>query len=258
MTNSKSTRRKFLKQSVAGVGAAAVAPNIFAAPGKQESKTEQVMRQNSKNVVLFQGDSITDGGRDKRIKQPNNYEGLGRGYAFLAAAQLLGENAAKDWQCFNRGISGNKVFQLAERWQKDCLDLEPDVVSILIGVNDFWHTLTHDYKGTVEIYENDLRTLLEHTKKVQPNVAFIIGEPFTVTGGSHVTDDWFPAFNDYRAASKRIAKDFKATFIPYQSIFDNALKKAPADYWAPDGVHPSIAGSYLMTQAWLRAFKKTI
>ena len=205
-------------------------------------------------VIVFQGDSITDARREKEKQLPNQAASLGTGYVALTAAELLRKHAGENWLCYNRGISGNKVFQLAERWQADCLDLKPDVLSILIGVNDFWHTLSHDYKGTVDVYEQDYRNLLNLTRSSHPDVKFIIGEPFSVYGGTAIdSSKWYPAFDGYRAAAKRIAKEFDATWIPYQTIFDEALQKAGVEYWCPDGVHPSIAGNALMAKACLEA-----
>ena len=100
----------------------------------------------------------------------------------LAAAALLEKYASLNLKIYNKGISGNKVFQLAERWDKDCLELKPDVLSILIGVNDIWHKLNGQYNGTVEIYRKDYIALLERTKKALPDVKLIICEPFAVTG----------------------------------------------------------------------------
>ncbi|HYG34759.1 MAG TPA: GDSL-type esterase/lipase family protein, partial [Clostridia bacterium] len=152
---------------------------------------------------------------------------------------------------YNRGISGHKVFQLAERWQADCLDLQPNVLSILIGVNDFWHTLDGNYKGTVEAYERDYRLLLERTLKALPKVRLVICEPFVLKCGV-VKDRWFPDFDAYRAAARRLAERFHATFIPFQSMFDEATRYAAPDRWAGDGVHPSGDGASLMAHNWLR------
>jgi lysophospholipase L1-like esterase len=203
-------------------------------------------------VVLFQGDSITDAGRDRsREQNANDARALGNGYALLAASQLLIEHGA-GLKIYNRGISGNKVFQLAERWDADCISRTPDVVSILIGVNDIWHKLNGQYDGTVEVYERDYRALLERTRQALPRVKLVICEPFVLRCGA-VNDKWFPDFDGYRAAAKRVAGDFKAVFIPFQSMFDEAAQKAPPAHWAADGVHPTMAGAQLMAQAWLRA-----
>ena len=116
------------------------------------------------DTILFQGDSITDAGRKRDVADANWQPALGSGYAWFAASQLLVDSRSANLKIFNRGISGNKVYQLAERWQADCLDLKPNVLSILIGVNDFAHALKGDYKGTLEIYENDYRALIKRTK----------------------------------------------------------------------------------------------
>ena len=206
-------------------------------------------------IILLQGDSITDMGRDRGRYYPNEAAGMGHGYVYQIVADLLGNNPGKDLKCYNRGISGNKVYQLAERWEDDCMNLKPDILSILIGVNDFWHTLSYNYQGTAQIYESDFRKLLDRTLKGLPTVKLIIGEPFAIKGGSAITEKWFPDFLDYQKAARNIAADYKATFIPYQSIFDKALESAPVTYWSPDGVHPTMAGAFLMKNAWLEAIR---
>lgn len=207
------------------------------------------------NTILLQGDSITDWGRDRSKNEPNTSAALGSGYAIQVAADLLFKHADKNLKIYNKGISGNKVYQLAERWDADCLSIKPDILSILIGVNDFWHTLTGGYKGTVETYTADYKKLLDRTKQALPDVKLIIGEPFAVKGVKAVDDKWFPAFDAYRASAKDIASQYDAVWIPYQSIFDKAVETAPGSYWTTDGVHPSVAGAQLMAHAWLETVK---
>jgi lysophospholipase L1-like esterase len=156
-----------------------------------------------------------------------------------------------DLHIYNKGISGNKVYQLADRWDADCLALKPTVLSILVGVNDFWHTLVNGYKGTIKTYQDDYRALLDRTRKSLPDVKLIIGEPYALIGVKSVDASWYPAFNDYRHAAREIAESYGAIFIPYQEIYDKALHAAPGSYWTADGVHPSLAGAELMAQAWL-------
>jgi lysophospholipase L1-like esterase len=203
------------------------------------------------DTVLFQGDSITDAGRSrKEADQPNNQQAIGNGYAWMAAGQLLVDRADDNLKVFNRGISGHKVFQLADRWQRDCFDLKPDVLSILIGVNDIWHMINGKYDGTVEIYQRDYNTLLERTKNILPRVKLVVCEPFVLRCGA-VNDKWFPAFDACRAAARRVAEKAGAVFVPFQSTFDTAVKFAPPEHWAKDGVHPSTYGNALMAHAWL-------
>ncbi|MBE7172741.1 MAG: SGNH/GDSL hydrolase family protein [Williamsia sp.] len=250
--HSDSSRRRFLRDaSLAGLTFSI--PSIVKAAYREE-KAKKIALQPG-DVVLFQGDSITDAGRKKDEKGSNNTAALGSGYAMLAGSELLLRHAGKNLQVYNKGISGNKVYQLAERWDADCLQLQPKVLSILIGVNDFWHTLTNGYKGTIETYRKDFTALLDRTKEKLPGVQLIIGEPFAVTGIKAVDDKWYPAFNDYREAARQIADKYDAVFIPYQKIFDKAQKSAPGAYWTGDGVHPTLAGAKLMAQAWLEAVK---
>ena len=99
-----------------------------------------------------------------------------------------------------------RFFQLADRWQTECLDIKPDILSILVGVNDFWHMVKHGYEGTLEIYEQDFRKLIKQTLNVLPHVKLIIGEPYALAEGSAVDSEWFPAFDGYRAAAKKNCK----------------------------------------------------
>ncbi|MBL8725090.1 MAG: SGNH/GDSL hydrolase family protein [Planctomycetes bacterium] len=242
----QSTRRSFLGASLAaagGIGAAGCA-STAAAPQRRSS----LLTPNCK--VLFQGDSITDAGRDRNhADQPNAQAALGDGYAWFAAAGLLTAAPTTGLRVWNRGVSGNKVFQLAERWQADCLALVPDVLSILIGVNDLWHAKNGEYQGTVAIYERDYDALLARTRQALPSVQIVVCEPFVLRCGA-VKDTWFPEFDHYRAAARRVADRHGARWVPFQAMFDAALAYAPPAHWAGDGVHPSAAGAALMAQTW--------
>lgn len=253
MNSIKIPRRSFLKGAAIASVATLTLPEIALAsiPSLKQKKT--LLKNNA--VILFQGDSITDAGRSKSETKPNHAGALGSGYAFLASASLMGSYPEKSLKVYNRGISGNKVYQLSDRWERDTIAIQPDVLSILIGVNDFWHMMNGSYKGTLETYRNDYKSLLRLTKDKLPDVQLIIGEPFALKGTS-VKPDWFPLFHEYRGVAKEIANEFNATFIPYQQIFDKALELAPVSYWVPDGVHPSIAGAQLMAGAVTQAFRK--
>ena len=249
-----SDRRDFLKSTLMATAGLSVLPVALSAMDVATDASVSKLKShslNDKSVILFQGDSITDAGRNRKSNESNNPSALGSGYAFLAAANLLNTFASKNLEIYNKGVSGNKVYQLAERWQADCFDLKPSVLSILIGVNDFWHKHNGNYNGTVEIYETDYRALLKRTKEQLPQVKLVICEPFAVLGCRAVDATWFPDFDQYRAVSKKLAKEFGAIFVPYQEVFDKACKIAPPTHWTPDGVHPSIAGAQLMADAWM-------
>lgn len=241
-------RRSFLRQAALAVAGTAALSQVTRA---DEPATPHQPLIKPGDTILFQGDSITDAGRKReQAAEPNNQAALGGGYAFMAAANLL--TVQPDLKVFNRGNSGNKVFQLAERWQADCLDLKPNVLSILIGVNDIWHKKNGKYDGTVEIYERDFKALVARTREALPEVILVICEPFVLKCGA-IDDSWFPEFDTYRAAAQRVAEEAKAVFVPFHSLLEQATKLAPPKHWAGDGVHPSNYGAALMAHAWVKA-----
>jgi lysophospholipase L1-like esterase len=249
----KNNRRNFVKNAAIGTIAALAIPDIISSAYAKEISKKAIINEN--DIVLFQGDSITDWGRDKNKSMPNDFGALGSGYVLLTAADMLREYASKNLKIYNKGVSGNKVFQLAERWDTDTIAIKPNVLSIMVGVNDYWHTITSGYKGTLDTYRTDYKKLLERTQQALPGVKLIIAEAFAMKDVKAVNDSWYPAFDGYRQVAREIADEFGAAFIPYQSVMDEALKLAPATYWSLDGVHPTPAGASLMSQAWLKAVK---
>ncbi|HET8829957.1 MAG TPA: SGNH/GDSL hydrolase family protein [Pelobium sp.] len=245
-------RRDFLKTTALTTSLAVGLPQIVSATIPESTSK---MKLSADEIILFQGDSITDAGRKKANLSYNTIDNLGYGYALHTAATLLTDHASKKLQIYNKGISGNKVYQLADRWEDDCLNLKPTLLSVLIGVNDYWHKHNGKYNGTVGTYENDFRALLERTLKKLPEIKLVIGEPFALKNIKAVDETWYPEFDEYRYAAKKIAKEFNAVFIPYQAVFDEAVKNAPGSYWTGDGVHPSLPGAKLMANAWLKATK---
>ena len=244
------SRRSLLKGAgLAGTAAASglVAPTALAAHHEGEKK-----HLPKGSVVLFQGDSITDAGRNRKTEgKANDQSMFGRGYPQFIGAYALATAATAELKIYNRGISGNKVPDLDARWDKDCLDLKPALLSILIGVNDIWHKLNGRYQGTVEDYEKGYTALLERTKKALPEVKLVVCEPFVLKCGA-VKDNWFPEMDERRAAAKRVAEAAGAVFVPFQSMFDEAVAAGTKpEYWARDGVHPTLAGHGLMAKTWI-------
>ena len=245
------TRRQFTAAAAAmSTLAGAAAATAVAQQSTAASDDKPLIRPG--DTILFQGDSITDAGRARGVNDANNPAALGKGYAWLAAAQLLLDRPDDNLKIYNRGVSGNKVFQLADRWQEDCLDLRPGVLSVLIGVNDIWHKLNGQYDGTVEKYQTDYAALLQRTRDALPEVRLVVCEPFVLRTGA-VTDKWFPEFDAYRAAARAVAKEVGATFVPFHEMLEAASKLAPPERWAKDGVHPDPDGAALMAHAWLKA-----
>ena len=237
------SRRDFVAAAAATVGAALwPAGAIAGGPATAPDAT----------VVVFQGDSITDCGRDRRVSEPNVASALGTGYPLLIAAAALARSPDRGLRFYNRGVSGNKVPDLEQRWAVDVLDLKPDVLSVLVGVNDFWHKLTHGYTGTVEEYEDRYTALLAETRRAVPQVRLVVLEPFVLRCGA-VDGRWFPEFDARRAAAARVARQAGATFVPLQAAFDERSRSAAPEYWATDGVHPTPAGHAVIAELWRRA-----
>ena len=243
-TKPRPSRRDLMQFSLAAGGAAALAS---LSPRTAQAAAASLEKD---NVILFQGDSITDAGRNRNSKGANDSGGFGRGYPYLISAYLLAVQPELNLQCFNRGISGNKVPDLDKRWDEDCINLKPNVLSILIGVNDIWHKLNGRYDGTVETYEKGFAALLERTKKALPETKIVICEPFVLRCGA-VNDKWFPEFDQRKAAAKKVAKDAGTIWVPFQEMFDEAVKTTQPQYWGGDGVHPSMAGHALMAKTWI-------
>jgi acyl-CoA thioesterase-1 len=195
--------------------------------------------------ILFTGDSITD---CNRRADPN--EPLGHGYAMLAAARLAIRFASPQLQIFNRGISGNRVADLLARLDEDLFALKPTVVSIMIGINDTWRAFDSNKATTTASYEDDYRIILTRIRdELKARVVLI--EPFLL----HVPDDrhkWRADLNPRIDAVRRLALEFATDLIPLDGIFAQAATQAPPKFWAPDGVHPTLAGHQLIADAWLR------
>jgi len=246
-------RRSFIKNGAIGTLASLAIPQIVAT-AFAEAKGKRISL-NANDTILFQGDSITDANRDRKQSLANNTVCMGSGYALLAGSELLMSNPDKNLKIHNKGVSGDKVYQLAERWDVECIQLKPNVLSILIGVNDYWAVKKHGYTGTIQTYRDDFKKLLDKTKEALPNVKIIIGEPYAVIGVKEVDESWYPKFDEFRAAARELATQYDIGFIPYQAVFDKAIKSAPGGYWTVDGVHPNLAGINLMAHAWLEAVK---
>ena len=210
-------------------------------------------RPPAETVVLFQGDSITDCRRDRASADPNQTGQLGTGYPLLIASAELAAHPTSGLKFYNRGVSGNKVPDLEQRWAADTLALKPDVLSVLIGVNDFWHR-KNGYTGTVADYEKGFAALLETTRQALPLVRLVVIEPFVLRCGA-VDATWFPEFDDRRAAAARVARQAQATFIPMHDRFTELAARTSPEYWAADGVHPTPAGHALIAERWRRAVK---
>ena len=241
------TRRRVLKTALAAGASCGLG-------GSVEAHLPQQGSLKPGSVVVFQGDSVTDCGRNRKHTGPNDSGAFGDGFPYHIASRLLAIRPSSAYKFYNRGISGNRVPDLEESWQKDALDLKPDLLSILIGVNDLWHKLEGEYDGLVEQYEAGLSGLIERTKKALPKTRLVLCAPFALRCRV-VTDKWFPEFDKRQAVARRLCKQADATWVPFQIMFNAACAAAKADYWAPDGVHPSMGGHALMANVWIQFVK---
>jgi lysophospholipase L1-like esterase len=206
--------------------------------------------------ILFQGDSITDGNRG-RNNDPNHI--LGHSYAFLVAAKYGGAFPERNLVFFNRGISGNKIPDLAKRWQTNTIDLKPTVVSILIGVNDIWHPLNEGKEVSAEKFEEGYDKLLAETIAALPDAKIILCEPFITHGKatSPKWDVWQAHVKKFQDIVAKLGAKHHAPVVKLQKMFDDACKRAPAEYWVFDGVHPTYAGNQLIADEWVRVATAT-
>ena len=194
--------------------------------------------------ILFQGDSITDGSRGRNA-DPNHI--LGHGYCFIIAAKFGAGHVNRNLTFLNRGVSGNTVRDLDQRWSADTLDLKPDLLSLLIGVNDNSQGLP------LTEYEQTYAKLLTAARATNPQLKLVLCEPFGLPVGPHTDSPaWFAGLNQRQVIVARLARQFGAALVRFQQVFDTACQRAPAEYWIWDGVHPTYAGHQLMADDWIR------
>lgn len=198
---------------------------------------------------LFQGDSITDCGR-------GNYEdphAMGCGYPRILEAELMAEE--ENCEVMNCGISGSRIVDLLARWKKDCLNLKPDVLTILIGVNDVWHELGNRNGVDSVLFEEVYRILLRETKAALPDTRVILMGAY-LTHGTATDPEWDEFYGEVkirRDITRKLAEESGLDFVDLQQVFDEAGQKFPPKHWTLDGVHPTAAGHWLIAQAWKRA-----
>ncbi len=194
--------------------------------------------------ILFQGDSITDAGRGAP-------PGLGTGYVHIAAGVLQAAAPDLGLTVMNRGISGNRVKDLVGRWDRDCIELEPDVVSIMIGVNDTWRRFDSNDPTTAESYEESYRAILERTR-AETGAQVVIVEPFVLPCPPDRVA-WREDLDPKIAAARRLAREFADVYVPLDGLLAGASTRVAPEYWAADGVHPTGPGHAFIALEWLKA-----
>ena len=192
--------------------------------------------------ILFQGDSITDGNRykDEASRWDLNHQ-IGHSWAYMVTGKLTGEYPRR-FECVNRAISGNTVRDLRDRWQKDALDLAPDTLAVLVGVNDC--SAIAAGRMTEEEYGAVYRELLADVRGVSPGARFLLLEPF------HLLEDGdrVRIMETLRGTVRQIAEESGAVFVPLQEEFRKRAEADGAAYWLWDGVHPTEAGHWVIAR----------
>lgn len=202
--------------------------------------------------ILFQGDSITDAGRDRR-----NFHDMGNGYPKYAAMHLSERFPNAEFDFINLGISGNRTDQLFDRLYKDAIELNPDVISILIGVNDVWHRFGDDRIETTDAQiETNYRSILERLK-AQTNAKIVMIEPYVLDSErvAHLCE----GVDRVIEIERRLAKEFADAFIPLSDLFAEAIKNQPEPlYYSRDGVHPNENGSAFIGKIYAEEMAKLL
>lgn len=226
---------------------------LLPASAQVADKPPAVFREGAR--VLFQGDSITDGGRDRGGRYLDHT--LGHGYAYIIAAKYGGYFPERKLTFFNRGVSGNNLAAMAGRWQGDTIALKPDVLSILIGVNDVWHNIEGNRPINFPEIEATYDKLLTDTQAALPGIKIVLCEPFLLQGQVNRKrwPEWDAAIKQIQQIVGKLGEKHKLPVVRFQKVFDDAGKRAPADYWLFDGVHPFYAGNQLMADEWVRTVK---
>ncbi|MBT3880251.1 MAG: SGNH/GDSL hydrolase family protein [Candidatus Scalindua sp.] len=201
---------------------------------------DNVFEENA--VILFQGDSITDCNRNR--EDPDS---RGDGYVDLITETLADRHLQQNIKFINRGISGDKIRDLSLRWERDCISIKPDILSILIGVNDTLLTPS-------EQFEEEYRMLLTRTTRaLDPKI--ILCEPFLLQGDNNAyRDDLNPKIKIVH----KLSEEFRTLLLPLDKIFRESCSLHPPEYWAPDGVHPTPAGHALIAKSWIKYVDKTL
>ena len=202
--------------------------------------------------IVFQGDSITDAGRDKR-----NYHELGAGYPKFAAENIRADFPQTDFEFINFGISGNRTDQLFDRLHPDAIAFNPDIISILIGINDVWHRHGASNIATTDLQiETNYRAILERLKK-ETKAKIVILCPFLLD--DEAKESWRDEVDRVIAIVRKLADEFADVYVPLDLLFEEALKTQPEPkFYSADGVHPNDNGRAFIGKHYADAVRPLI
>ena len=251
--NNMLNRRTFMTRNIAAIGAAAINVELQAEPPLAKVSASggynyalPSFKKGSR--LLFQGDSITDMNWGRNQNDRNHY--LGHSYVYLIAARLGVDMPEAQLDIYNRGISGHTVSDLRKRWQKDAIEMKPELLSILIGTNDVGRGVKE------EAFEAEYRAILDASRNSNPDLRLVLLDPFVLrSGGLKNEQAWTSrrtATDKLGAIVARLAKDYQAVHIKTQEIFDTVAKTVTPEQWIWDGVHPLPQGHELIARNWLQ------
>ncbi len=200
-------------------------------------------------TIVFIGDSITDMGRSQAAYRP-----FGSGYVHFAANLLLAKYPHLNLNIVNTGINGNTIYDLKSRWEEDCIEYKPDILSVLIGINDLWYQNVEFEKLPAEVYvgeyESIYRQLLSRAKE-QCNCQMVLMESFMFCNDSE--NQMFKELRTYIGIVHKLAEQFDAVLVRLQSGIDEQIKQVPPEKWSQDMVHPYIWAHTWIARRWLEA-----
>jgi len=200
------------------------------------------------DVVLFQGDSVTDCGRMRE-----DVSNLGNGYAMLIASWFEALYPEKNVKFINKGINGDRVCDLKARWKEECIQLNPTFISILVGINDCWRRYDSNDPTSPEAFEETYREILTQVKE-NTEAKILLCEPFVLPYPED-RKQWREDLDPKIHIVRDLAREFKTLLLPLDGIFSSAAAQKRPDFWTADGVHPTLAGHALIAQAWLQKTK---
>ncbi len=211
-------------------------------------------------LILFQGDSITDGGRMKDYEFDLNHQ-MGHGYAYIVNSTLGAKYPEKNLRFINKGISGNRAGDLYARWIEDTINIKPDVLSILVGINDCEQLRFYGKGSDAVRFEKIYRLLLDDVIADNPDIRIVLMEPFGLPVGDDRRDSYpemYAMLKGYQEATERVARDYGAIFVPLQEKFNELSEKYSPEYWSWDGIHPTVCGHQIIADAWIEKCKDLI
>ena len=197
--------------------------------------------------ILFQGDSVTDAGRDR--SDPHD---MGTGYPKYASAMISDAHPDIDFEFINLGISGNRTENLVARLQSDFVEIAPDVVVLLIGVNDVWHHFSHNIDTPAKTFESNLRLILTTIKETM-GAKLLMVEPFLLYGSDKV--HMLEELDEKIRIERALAQEFADVYLPMHALFAAETVNTPYTDFSGAGVHPNAGGSCFIAERILHAIE---